>query len=280
MLSTEILPAATDKPSRTATCFKQVSEKPEPHWLRWHGVDRPNILVALAASILIHAGVLAVILALVHAIRPAAPHNQYVYITLREAQPGIAMSSEGSRQEPHRYLPKISRHVAGLHRILRRGRKPIRKVPALTSSVDEPSLVKSTPARSVLAKSNTTNKSPIILNGEGDSSGSRPGESSGNGSAGSVPGAVVYQAPVLLSSTIPSYPERARRLGIEGRVVLRFIVDQLGRVEREIRVVTSVPMLDQAAIDAVRQWRFSPGRDRNGNPVRVLVSVPLQFTLR
>jgi protein TonB len=62
--------------------------------------------------------------------------------------------------------------------------------------------------------------------------------------------------------------------------VLRFIVDQSGRVEREIEVVTSLPMLDQAAIEAVRQWRFSPGRDRDGKAVRVLVSVPLQFTLR
>jgi len=257
-----------------------MSEKPEPHRLRWNGVGRSNILVALAASILIHAGVLAVILALVHANRPAAPHDPYVYITLRDAQPGIAMSSKRSPQEVHEYLPKISRHVADIHRALRRMRKPIRKVPALTSSVDEPRLVKSMPARSVLGKSDTTNKSPIILKGEGDSSGSRAGESSGNGSAGSVPGTAVYQAPVLLSSTTPSYPERARRLGIEGRVVLRFIVDQLGRVDWKIQVVTSIPMLDQAAIDAVRQWRFSPGRDRNGNPVRVLVSVPLQFTLQ
>jgi len=140
--------------------------------------------------------------------------------------------------------------------------------------------VKSTPAPSVLAKADATNKARNLLKGEGESSGSRAGGSSGKGSAGSVSGAVVYQAPVLLSSIIPRYPERARRLGIEGQVVLRFVVDQLGRVERDIQVVTSLPMLDQAAIDAVRQWRFSPGRDRNGNPVRVLVSVPMQFTLR
>jgi len=270
----------TSKPSATAACFKQVSEKPEPHRLRWNGVDCPRILVALAASILIHAGILAVILALVYAIRPAAPHDQYVYITLRDAQPGFAMSSGRPSQQSQKYLPKISRRVAGLHRPLRRVRKPIRKVPAFTPSVDEPRIVKSTPARSALAKLDTTSKSPIFLKGKGDSSGLQAGESSGNGSAGSVLGATVYQAPVLLSSTIPSYPERARRLGIEGQVVLRFIVDQSGRVERDIQVVTSLPMLDQAAIYAVRQWRFSPGRDRNGNPVRVLVSVPLQFTLR
>ena len=280
MLSTEILPAVTNKPSGTAACFKQISEKPEPHRLRWNGVDRPDILAALAASILIHAGVLAVIPVLVHAIRPAGPHDQYVYITLRDAQPGITMSSRSSSQQSHKDLPKISRHVAGLHRALRRVTKPVRKVPTLTSSVDEQRLVKSMPARSVVAKLDTINKSSVFLKSEGGSYGSQAGESSGKGGTGSVSGAAVYQAPVLLSSTIPNYPERARRLGIEGQVVLRFIVDQSGMVEGDIQVVSSIPMLDQAAIYAVRQWRFSPGRDRNGNPVRVLVSVPMQFTLR
>ncbi|MBV8362332.1 MAG: TonB family protein, partial [Deltaproteobacteria bacterium] len=97
--------------------------------------------------------------------------------------------------------------------------------------------MKSMPARSVVAKLDTINKSSVFLKGEGDSSGSQAGESSGKGWAGSVSGAAVYQAPVLLSSTIPGYPERARRLGIEGQVVLRFIVDQSGMVEGDIQVV-------------------------------------------
>ena len=275
-----MLPAVTDKPSRTAACFKQMSEKPEPHPLRWNGVDRSRISVALAASILIHAGVLAVILALVHATRPAAPHDQYVYVTLRDVQLGFATKSGRSRQQSHEYLPKISRHVASLYRAPRRVRKPIRKVPGLMSSIVKPRLVKSTPVPSVFSEVDATNKARILSKGQGESSGSRADGSSGKGWAGSVSGVAVYQAPVLLSSTIPGYPERARRLGIEGRVVLRFIVDQSGRVERDIQVVTSIPMLDQAATDAVRQWRFSPGRDRNGNPVPVLVSVPVQFTLQ
>jgi protein TonB len=51
-------------------------------------------------------------------------------------------------------------------------------------------------------------------------------------------------------------------------------------VEHEIKVIESIPILDQAAISAVRQWRFTPGRDRNGTPVRVLLQVPLRFMLR
>jgi hypothetical protein len=50
-------------------------------------------------------------------------------------------------------------------------------------------------------------------------------------------------------------------------------------VEHDITIVESIPMLDEAAIDAVRRWRFSPGRNRDGTPVRVLLEVPLRFTL-
>src|SRR5262249_54100095 len=140
--SIEILPVVTDKTARTATYLKQVSEKREPHGLRWNGVDCPRILVALAASILVHAGVFAVILALVQAVRPAAPHDQYVYVTLRDVQPGFATSSTRYSQQSQEYLPRIPRHVAGRHRVLWRVRKSIRKIPALTSSVGESRLIK------------------------------------------------------------------------------------------------------------------------------------------
>jgi TonB family protein len=131
-----------------------------------------------------------------------------------------------------------------------------------------------------MAKADASNKARIFLKDAGHASDSHLGESRGEGSAGSVFGTMVYQAPVLLFRVIPGYPESARRLGVEGPVVLRFVVDQFGRVEGDIEVVTSLPMLDKVAIDAVRQWRFSPGRDRDGNPVRVQVSIPIQFTLR
>jgi outer membrane biosynthesis protein TonB len=39
-------------------------------------------------------------------------------------------------------------------------------------------------------------------------------------------------------------------------------------------------MLDQAALDAIHRWRFTPGRDADGNPVRVQMIVPVAFSLR
>ena len=90
----------------------------------------------------------------------------------------------------------------------------------------------------------------------------------------------VAQFPALLSGAAPDYPEPARERGIEGRVTLQIVVDPAGHVERDVIVVESVPALDGAAIDAVRHWRFAPGRDRAGVPVRASVRVPLRFVLR
>jgi periplasmic protein TonB len=76
----------------------------------------------------------------------------------------------------------------------------------------------------------------------------------------------------------PLYPEYARAARIEGTVVLEAILDRNGRVD-QLRVVKSVPLLDQAALDAVRQWRYSP-TVLNGQPVAVLMTVTINFTLQ
>jgi periplasmic protein TonB len=76
----------------------------------------------------------------------------------------------------------------------------------------------------------------------------------------------------------PLYPEYARVARIEGTVVLEAILDRNGRVD-QLRVVKSVPLLDQAALDAVRQWRYSP-TVLNGQPVAVLMTITIKFTLQ
>ncbi|NNF59574.1 MAG: energy transducer TonB, partial [Rhodothermaceae bacterium] len=74
------------------------------------------------------------------------------------------------------------------------------------------------------------------------------------------------------------YPEMARRAGIEGRVFVQFVVDEQGRPS-EIRVVRGIGGgCDEAAVEAVRQARFTPGRQR-GRPVKVRMSLPVTFRL-
>lgn len=86
---------------------------------------------------------------------------------------------------------------------------------------------------------------------------------------------------IVLSRALPHYPALARARGIEGLVVLEAIVDRDGRVEPDkLKVVQSIPQLDDAAIDALKQWRFKPMRDVHGGPMRVVFQVPIRFQLR
>ena len=75
------------------------------------------------------------------------------------------------------------------------------------------------------------------------------------------------------------YPDEARRKGIQGRVIVQFVVDEEGRVVDETVVASPHPLLARAALDAVRGSAFEPARI-DGRPVRVQFSVPVTFALR
>jgi len=78
----------------------------------------------------------------------------------------------------------------------------------------------------------------------------------------------------------PSYPPAARRSGIQGTTILRVFVAADGRVG-DVTVETSAghPDLDRAAADAVRRWRFEPGR-RGTEAIAMWVRLPVEFRLR
>jgi protein TonB len=85
--------------------------------------------------------------------------------------------------------------------------------------------------------------------------------------------------PSLLREVKPTYTDEARRRNITGDVVLEIVVRADGTVG-EIRLLDGLGSgLNQRAIEAVRQWRFSPAR-RFGQPVDVLVEVAVEFRLR
>jgi periplasmic protein TonB len=118
---------------------------------------------------------------------------------------------------------------------------------------------------------------------EGGVAGGVPGGLPGGtvGGTGSIIAAdqAAYQ-PRPISKVMPQYPPVARLRGIEGQVLLEATVAPDGRVEPDIAIIESIPLLDTAAISAVRQWRFQPARDRDGAPLRVTFRVPVRFVLR
>jgi protein TonB len=131
---------------------------------------------------------------------------------------------------------------------------------------------------------------PRAGTGAGDEAGSRRGTS--GGTAGGVGGGVVGGSgqriprasevatpPVVVRRVSPRYPRQARAAGTSGLVLLEAVLDREGRVEERIKVVRSIPMLDEAAIEALRQWRFRPARDQHRQAVRVVLEVPMRFVL-
>jgi len=114
--------------------------------------------------------------------------------------------------------------------------------------------------------------------GEGTGAGIGPGSGGGTGGGPFRPGSGIT-APELVHEVKPDYTEEARRRGLGGDVVLEIVVRSDGRVGT-IRVVQGLGGgLDQRAVDAVRQWRFTPAR-RQGTPVDVIVEVAVEFRLR
>lgn len=76
-----------------------------------------------------------------------------------------------------------------------------------------------------------------------------------------------------------NYPDMARKAGIEGRVIIQFIVNEKGEVE-DPKVIRGIGGgCDKEALRVVKQAQFEPGRQR-GNPVRVQYSLPITFKLQ
>ena len=91
------------------------------------------------------------------------------------------------------------------------------------------------------------------------------------------PGESVYveELPEAITKVPPVYPTDGRKL--EGTVVVQALVGRDGLV-KDTRIVKSIPLLNDAAIAAVKQWTFKPATAK-GEPVAVWVAIPIKFSL-
>ena len=84
--------------------------------------------------------------------------------------------------------------------------------------------------------------------------------------------------PTKIKNVAPVYPPIAQSARVQGVVIIEATIGPDGRV-KDARVLRSIPLLDQAALDAVRQWEFTPTL-LNGVPVPVIMTVTVNFTLQ
>jgi TonB family protein len=76
----------------------------------------------------------------------------------------------------------------------------------------------------------------------------------------------------------PIYPDEALRARVQGVVIVEARIEADGTI-LHARILRSIPMLDQAALDAVRQWEFTPTL-QDGRPVPVMMTMTVQFSLQ
>ena len=84
--------------------------------------------------------------------------------------------------------------------------------------------------------------------------------------------------PVPITKVDAVYPERAKKERVTGTVVARLTIGADGQVKKA-RIVKSIPLLDQATLDAVKQWTFKPGTV-DGKRIEVQADFAVKFTLK
>jgi protein TonB len=153
--------------------------------------------------------------------------------------------------------------------------KPVTEEPKFTAPVDTPTEVKP--------------EEGIDLGVEGGVPGGVEGGVPG-GVVGGVVGGLEAMAPIQavrvggqikepkkLRDIKPSYPDIAKQARVQGVVILECTISPQGKVT-DVKVLRGIPLLDQAAIDAVKQWVYTPTL-LNGVPVPVIMTVTVNFKL-
>ena len=165
--------------------------------------------------------------------------------------------------------------------------QPVRTQPAPTPA--RASVVPATEPLDLVPETLRANIQPLVDLGVPDGSGVPNGIFGPVGDGVAPPPApTVRKEPVPIGGNIrpptrvryiaPVYPRFALQGGVQGTVILQAVIDERGSV-REVKVLRSIPLLDDAAVQAVSQWTFTPTL-LNGTPVPVVMTVTVAFALQ
>lgn len=277
-----------------------VAGPPEVHFQFEHQEKRLG--GSLAASVVSHGAFLLIMLLIIRLAPQPGSHAMLLDRAPRQivwlAEPGAGGGGGGGGNQQKEPIKKAE--LPGKEKITVPVEKP--PEPKLTPEVKPPeeekvnipavtmSAATETSPGLIESKEDTTSQGTGTQGGAGTGSGtgigngqgSGLGEGSGGGTGGGVyrPGNGV-ESPRLLRSVRPNYTAEAMRAKVQGLVRLEGVVLPDGTVG-DVKVTRSLdPVfgLDQEAMKAARQFRFVPGT-RFGEPVAVLVSFEIEFTLR
>lgn len=206
------------------------------------------------------------------------------------AEPGPGGGGGGGNQQPE---PPKPAELPGKEKISVPAVPEPEPVPAPTPPEEIPLEQLTIPAETMAAATATsvgalesTSASTSTGSGTGTGAGSGDGSGLGQGTGGGTGGGVYRPGSGIINPRVvrevkPQYTADAMRAKVQGTVLLECVVLPDGSVGR-VDVVKSLDPtfgLDQEAIKAAKQWRFVPGT-RFGEPVSVLVTIELTFTLR
>lgn len=149
--------------------------------------------------------------------------------------------------------------------------QPVQKAPPLPKAIADPAPAPNAPT-------GTLDSAPAV-----DTAPPAPPVSPGPSAPSATPSGGAVQLPssnaAYLNNPRPSYPSISRRMGEQGKVLLRVLVSEQGLPQQiEIKESSGYDRLDKAAVASVQRWRFVPGK-RNGVPEAMWNIVPINFVL-
>ncbi|MCE9670162.1 energy transducer TonB [Myxococcus stipitatus] len=248
-------------------------------WARWGS--------ALSVAVLLHAGVLVATLMLPSSAPAAPPEPEPDLVMLTFAPPPPAAGKGATQAKVERAArparPRPTRPPAEVRAPVPTPVSP--PEPEVVEPPEPPAVEETAPVADAAPVASEAGPAEQAMAGGvagGSVSGTQGGIIGAQGGTGDALGLKqVLRPPAVLKQVTPDYPRRARNEGIQGLVLVRIIIGTDGEVEpQHTRVIRSIPALDEAAIAAVNRWRFSPAIGHHGRPVRVIVELPVQFSLK
>jgi protein TonB len=228
-----------------------------------------RILPAFFLAVLIHALLLTADKnRLIHSVSPVHREEVIAMQLVERVKPSPPVA-----RPPVKPLPKPEKKKVKKRKLIKRKTakiKPLKKIPTPTPPKVSQSIVKENTALS---------DTPPVKANENPPASSVKSNETVKVASFSAP-AVVMAMPRYSENSPPAYPPMARKRGYEGRVILEVFVKTDGRVG-DLRVFESSrhKLLDHAAVKAVKEWLFEPGR-KGEETVAMWVRVPLDFRLQ